>query len=214
MAGDGAEDEYGYLFKLVLIGDSGVGKSNLLSRFTRSKFNLESKSTIGVEFATKALNIDGKVIKPQIWDTAGQERFECGQAGSKLATVGQGQQIHADDAIIWKTLLSACKIHKNADIAKRIAEEVLRLDPLDSAPYVLLLNVQASAKRWQDVSEVRKVMRDRRMKEPAGSSDQVVARANIASSQYFALCKSWLKRPNGGSSELNFCLQLALATKS
>ncbi|KAF3961773.1 hypothetical protein ACB098_06G126200 [Castanea mollissima] len=71
------EDEYDYLFKLVLIGDSGVGKSNLLSRFTRNEFNLESKSTIGVEFATKSLNIDGKVIKAQIWDTAGQERYRA-----------------------------------------------------------------------------------------------------------------------------------------
>ncbi|XP_028067869.1 pentatricopeptide repeat-containing protein At2g41080-like [Camellia sinensis] len=89
---------------------------------------------------------------------------------SELATLGQGQQIHAEDAIIWKTLLSACKIHENADISKRIAEEVLRLDPQDSAPYVLLLNVQASAKRWQDVSEVRKVMRDRRVKKEPGIS--------------------------------------------
>ena len=69
-----SEDEYDYLFKLVLIGDSGVGKSNLLSRFTRNEFNLESKSTIGVEFATKSMKIDGKIIKAQIWDTAGQER--------------------------------------------------------------------------------------------------------------------------------------------
>lgn len=75
MAGYKGDDEYDYLFKLVLIGDSGVGKSNLLSRFTRNEFNLESKSTIGVEFATKSLNIDAKVIKAQIWDTAGQERF-------------------------------------------------------------------------------------------------------------------------------------------
>ncbi|CAB1338887.1 unnamed protein product [Coregonus sp. 'balchen'] len=44
------DDEYDYLFKVVLIGDSGVGKSNLLSRFTRNEFNLESKSTIGVEY--------------------------------------------------------------------------------------------------------------------------------------------------------------------
>ncbi|XP_057461926.1 ras-related protein YPT3 [Actinidia eriantha] len=77
MAGYRAEDEYDYLFKLVLIGDSGVGKSNLLSRFTRNEFNLESKSTIGVEFATKSLKIDGKVIKAQIWDTAGQERYRA-----------------------------------------------------------------------------------------------------------------------------------------
>ncbi|GAY51336.1 hypothetical protein CUMW_133420 [Citrus unshiu] len=50
-----ADEEYDYLFKVVLIGDSGVGKSNLLSRFTRNEFCLESKSTIGVEFTTRTL---------------------------------------------------------------------------------------------------------------------------------------------------------------
>ncbi|KAL6991262.1 Ras-related protein RABA1c [Sarracenia purpurea var. burkii] len=77
MAGYRAEDDYDYLFKVVLIGDSGVGKSNLLSRFTRNEFSLESKSTIGVEFATRSLTVDGKVIKAQIWDTAGQERYRA-----------------------------------------------------------------------------------------------------------------------------------------
>mmetsp|Transcript_18613 Transcript_18613/g.34929 ORF Transcript_18613/g.34929 Transcript_18613/m.34929 type:complete len:214 (+) Transcript_18613:88-729(+) len=71
------DDDYDYLFKVVLIGDSGVGKSNLLSRFTRDEFNLESKSTIGVEFATKSITTNGKVIKAQIWDTAGQERYRA-----------------------------------------------------------------------------------------------------------------------------------------
>ena len=52
-----ADDEYDYLFKVVLIGDSGVGKSNLLSRFTRNEFCLESKSTIGVEFATRSIQV-------------------------------------------------------------------------------------------------------------------------------------------------------------
>lgn len=58
-----------FSFSVVLIGDSGVGKSNLLSRFTRNEFNLESKSTIGVEFATRSIEVGGKVIKAQIWDT-------------------------------------------------------------------------------------------------------------------------------------------------
>lgn len=71
------DDEYDYLFKVVLIGDSGVGKSNLLSRFTRNEFNLESKSTIGVEFATRSIQTEGKTIKAQIWDTAGQERYRA-----------------------------------------------------------------------------------------------------------------------------------------
>jgi len=71
------DDEYDYLFKVVLIGDSGVGKSNLLSRFTRNEFNLESKSTIGVEFATRSIQVDNKTVKAQIWDTAGQERYRA-----------------------------------------------------------------------------------------------------------------------------------------
>ncbi|KAI7727016.1 hypothetical protein M8C21_032359 [Ambrosia artemisiifolia] len=71
------DHEYDYLFKIVLIGDSGVGKSNILSRFTRNEFCLESKSTIGVEFATRTLQVDGKTIKAQIWDTAGQERYRA-----------------------------------------------------------------------------------------------------------------------------------------
>ena len=71
------KQSYDYLFKVVLIGDSGVGKSNLLSRFTRNEFCLESKSTIGVEFATRSIAVDGKTIKAQIWDTAGQERYRA-----------------------------------------------------------------------------------------------------------------------------------------
>ncbi|ESQ31845.1 hypothetical protein EUTSA_v10005376mg [Eutrema salsugineum] len=74
MAAYRADDDYDYLFKVVLIGDSGVGKSNLLSRFTRNEFSLESKSTIGVEFATRSIHVDDKIVKAQIWDTAGQER--------------------------------------------------------------------------------------------------------------------------------------------
>jgi len=71
------QEEYDYLYKVVLIGDSGVGKSNLLSRFTRNEFNLEQKSTIGVEFATRSIRTEGKTIKAQIWDTAGQERYRA-----------------------------------------------------------------------------------------------------------------------------------------
>ena len=72
------QEVYDYLFKIVLIGDSGVGKSNLLSRVTKNEFNLESKATIGVEFATKSFKIEnGQNVKAQIWDTAGQERYRA-----------------------------------------------------------------------------------------------------------------------------------------
>jgi Ras-related protein Rab-11A len=61
-----------------MIGDSGVGKSNLLMRYTKGDFNIESKTTIGVEFATKKVQtLDGKKVKAQIWDTAGQERYRA-----------------------------------------------------------------------------------------------------------------------------------------
>lgn len=65
------------VFKMVLVGDMGVGKSNLLSRFTRDEFNLETKYTIGVELASKTISAkNGDLIKSQIWDTAGQERYK------------------------------------------------------------------------------------------------------------------------------------------
>ncbi|KAI3710210.1 hypothetical protein L2E82_39984 [Cichorium intybus] len=82
------DDNYDYLYKVVLIGDSGVGKSNLLSRFSKNEFSLDSKSTIGVEFATRSIRIDGKVIKGQIWDTAGQERYRAITSAYYRGTVG------------------------------------------------------------------------------------------------------------------------------
>ncbi|KAL6538275.1 hypothetical protein OROGR_012263 [Orobanche gracilis] len=84
-----ADDDYDYLFKVVLIGDSGVGKSNLLSRFTRNEFSLESKSTIGVEFATRSIRVNGKVVKAQIWDTAGQERILSPMRDRKTHDLGK-----------------------------------------------------------------------------------------------------------------------------
>ena len=66
------------LFKIVLVGDSGVGKTNLLTRFSKNEFNLESRATIGVEFATKTINTEtGHKIRAQIWDTAGQDRYRA-----------------------------------------------------------------------------------------------------------------------------------------
>jgi small GTP-binding protein len=57
--------------------DSGVGKTNLLSRFEKNEFTYDSKATIGVEFATKTVNLENNRIKMQIWDTAGQERYRA-----------------------------------------------------------------------------------------------------------------------------------------
>ena len=67
--------EYDFLFKLLLIGNSGVGKSSLLLRFVDEQFREGYHSTIGVDFKIKTIDMDAKVVKLQIWDTAGQERF-------------------------------------------------------------------------------------------------------------------------------------------
>ncbi|XP_002157639.1 ras-related protein Rab-8A isoform X1 [Hydra vulgaris] len=66
---------YDYLFKLLLIGDSGVGKTCVLFRFSEDAFNSTFISTIGIDFKIRTIDLDGKKIKLQIWDTAGQERF-------------------------------------------------------------------------------------------------------------------------------------------
>lgn len=83
--GDAGEE---YLFKIVVIGDSAVGKSNLLSRFARDEFDLHSKATIGVEFQTQVVEIDGKEVKAQVWDTAGQERFRAVTSAYYRGAVG------------------------------------------------------------------------------------------------------------------------------
>lgn len=76
MASEGVESTI-TLYKIVLLGDSSVGKSNLLLRFIRNTFILDSKPTIGVEFFTKTVQIENnKLVKAQIWDTAGQERYQ------------------------------------------------------------------------------------------------------------------------------------------
>ena len=72
------EDEnYEMMFKVVLVGDSFVGKTNIMSKYLKNEFHEDSKATVGVEFGSKKFKIEGHTIKAQICDTAGQERYKA-----------------------------------------------------------------------------------------------------------------------------------------
>jgi small GTP-binding protein len=71
------DDNYEMMFKVVLVGDSFVGKTNIMSKYLKNIFQADSKATVGVEFGSKQFNIEGHSINAQIWDTAGQERYKA-----------------------------------------------------------------------------------------------------------------------------------------
>lgn len=77
MSNNDNDNDYEALYKVILIGDSGVGKTNILSRYIYNEFKSDSKSTIGVEFTSKRIKINNTSIKVQIWDTAGHERYRA-----------------------------------------------------------------------------------------------------------------------------------------
>ena len=70
-------EEYEMMIKVILIGDSGVGKTNIMSKYLKNQFMENSKATVGVEFGSKLFNHEGHKIKAQIWDTAGQEKYKA-----------------------------------------------------------------------------------------------------------------------------------------
>ena len=71
------DDSYEMMVKVVLVGDSGVGKTNIMSKYLKNQFREDSKATVGVEFGSKQFSVEGHQVKAQIWDTAGQERYKA-----------------------------------------------------------------------------------------------------------------------------------------
>ncbi|XP_039121109.1 ras-related protein RABA5d-like [Dioscorea cayenensis subsp. rotundata] len=131
------EDEEGeeYLFKVVIIGDSAVGKSNLLSRYARNEFNAHSKATIGVEFQTQSMEIDGKEVKAQIWDTAGQERFRAVTSAYYRGAVGAlvvydiSRRTTFDSVARWLQELST---HSDTTVARMLVGNKCDLESIRS----------------------------------------------------------------------------------
>ena len=72
-----SDEEYEMMAKILIIGDSSVGKTNIMSKYLKNEFHEDSKATVGVEFGSKLFTINGHNIKAQIWDTAGQEKYKA-----------------------------------------------------------------------------------------------------------------------------------------
>jgi len=113
------KETYDHQFKIILIGDAGVGKSNLLLRYCKNEFNLESTTTIGVEFGNRMVTVENKLIKAQIWDTCGQEQFK---AIAKTYYKGAAAVLLAYDITRRQTFLKAEKWYQ--DIKENVGTNV------------------------------------------------------------------------------------------
>lgn len=106
----------------------------------------------------------------------GREHYGCmvdllGRAGKLDEALKLIQEMEGEpDAVTWRILLSACRVHRNVDLAIHAAKQVLRLDPEDAGTYILLSNIYANSQKWEDVAEVRRTMRDRGIKKEPGCS--------------------------------------------
>uniref|UniRef100_A0A4W3J1L3 RAB14, member RAS oncogene family n=1 Tax=Callorhinchus milii TaxID=7868 RepID=A0A4W3J1L3_CALMI len=101
---------YSYIFKYIIIGDMGVGKSCLLHQFTEKKFMADCPHTIGVEFGTRIIEVSGQKIKLQIWDTAGQERFRA-----RDVTYEEAKQFAEENGLLF--LEASAKTGENVEDA-------------------------------------------------------------------------------------------------
>jgi len=114
-----AQKDYDDLFKILLIGDSAVGKSSLLMRFTEAKFTPNFISTIGIDFKAKTVNLDQKRIKLQVWDTAGQERFRTITTAYFRSAVGIVLVYDVTNADSFQNLnlwIKAIEMHGTGDV--------------------------------------------------------------------------------------------------
>ncbi|XP_074834124.1 ras-related protein Rab-8A isoform X3 [Carettochelys insculpta] len=109
---------YDYLFKLLLIGDSGVGKTCALFRFSEDAFNATFISTIGIDFKIRTIELDGKRIKLQIWDTAGQERFRT------ITTAYYRGAMHASPDVEKMILGNKCDVNDKRQVSREQGEKL------------------------------------------------------------------------------------------
>ena len=137
-----------YKLKVVIVGDSGVGKSNLIKRFTTNEFNENSKATVGVEFLSKSYKINDKIFKIEMWDTAGQERYKSITAAYYKGAKGALLVYDTTSAQSFENIdkwLSEIKEKTNKDIKLIIVGN--KIDLIDKK-VVSTEHALAKAKEW------------------------------------------------------------------
>jgi len=188
------DENFDFLYKVVVTGDSGVGKTNIITRFTNNEFTLESKATIGVEFGHAEITLgDGSKIKVQIWDTAGQERFRAITRGYYRGAVGALIVFDITKAVSFRNVekwLQELKQHAFDDIVIMLvgnksdlkqAREVLTDEAKKFAQKNNLLFIETSALDgenikeafYQTVSEIREKRRNKQATSGGDSSQEI-----------------------------------------
>lgn len=181
-----ADEAFDYLFKIVLIGDAGVGKTCVVQRFKSGTYTEKHGSTIGVDFTMKTLNIEGKLVKLQIWDTAGQERFR---------TITQSYYRSANGVVIAYDITK----HPSFESLPRWLEDVKR--------YAGTNIVQLLVGNKCDLDHLREVRKD----EAANMAKQLQlmdfletsAKDNTNVDEAFTKIARELKRRHGGDSSMD-----------
>jgi small GTP-binding protein len=159
-----SQDDADFLLKIVLIGESGVGKTNLLSRFLRNQFFPDSKSTIGVEFGTILMSVEDKKVNAQIWDTAGQERYRAITSAYYRGAVGALLVYDLTSALSFQALERWLKELRDADpkivvvlVGNKCDMNELRVismeEGMNFAQSQGLLFIETSAKEATNVNE-------------------------------------------------------------
>ncbi|PVD24749.1 hypothetical protein C0Q70_15234 [Pomacea canaliculata] len=187
MAYTGDPDEtFDYLFKIVLIGDAGVGKTCVVQRFKSGTYTEKHGSTIGVDFTMKTLNIDGKFVKLQIWDTAGQERFR---------TITQSYYRSANGVVIAYDITK----HSTFDNIPRWMEDVKRY--AGNSIVQLLVGNKADLEQLREVrkEEAAAMARQHNMLDALEAS----AKDNTNIDEAFYKIAKELKRRYGGDSAMD-----------
>uniref|UniRef100_A0A9J7XI17 small monomeric GTPase n=1 Tax=Cyprinus carpio carpio TaxID=630221 RepID=A0A9J7XI17_CYPCA len=113
--------KYDFLFKLLLIGDSGVGKTCLIIRFAEDNFNSTYISTIGIDFKVKTVDVEGKKVKLQVWDTAGQERFK-----TITTAYYRGAMVRREMQTILFGPIATCKLTCVVIVRPRLFQQLLK----------------------------------------------------------------------------------------